>query len=154
MWENVPSPMRTQISLCFCTVWSVFIFRMKKLYILSYPECAQWRFCSDCPKVCIFAGNTCPMHVFWKAHTWWVVIRSTSLRYSLSYSTITYVSWINKKNIHHKYICLYNFDPIKPVFFTPLYVVKLGFTGVYIIFHILLKTRLWVLIRTASTRWF
>ena len=28
--------------------------------------------------------------------------------------------------------CLYNFDPIKPHF----YIVKLGFTGVYIIFHI------------------
>ena len=28
--------------------------------------------------------------------------------------------------------CLYNFDPLKPHFF----IVKLGFTGVYIIFHI------------------
>ena len=28
--------------------------------------------------------------------------------------------------------CLYNFDPLKPYF----YIVKLGFTGVYIIFHI------------------
>ena len=31
---------------------------------------------------------------------------------------------------------LYNFDPLKPHF----YIVKLGFTGVYIIFLILLKT--------------
>ena len=31
--------------------------------------------------------------------------------------------------------CLYNFDPIKPHF----YIVKLGFTGVYIIFLFLLK---------------
>ena len=31
--------------------------------------------------------------------------------------------------------CLYNFDPLKPHF----YIVKLGFTGVYIIFLILLK---------------
>ena len=44
---------------------------------------------------------------------------------------------------------LYNFDPIKPHF----YIVKLGFTGVYIIFlisaqkHILL-----VFVRTASVR--
>ena len=30
---------------------------------------------------------------------------------------------------------LYNFDPLKPLF----YIVKLGFTGVYIIFLILLK---------------
>ena len=30
------------------------------------------------------------------------------------------------------FICLYNFDPLKPHF----YIVKLGFTGVYIIFQI------------------
>ena len=42
---------------------------------------------------------------------------------------------------------LYNFDPLKPHF----YIVKLGFTGVYIIFLISAqKHRLWVLIRTAS----
>ena len=36
--------------------------------------------------------------------------------------------------------CLYNFDPLKPHF----YVVKLGFTGVYIIFLISAqKHRLW-----------
>ena len=44
--------------------------------------------------------------------------------------------------------CLYNFDPIKPHF----HIVKLGFTGVYIIFRISAqKYRLWVLVRTAST---
>ena len=44
--------------------------------------------------------------------------------------------------------CLYNFDPFKPHF----YIVKLGFTGVYIIFLISAqKHRLWVLVRTAST---
>ena len=42
---------------------------------------------------------------------------------------------------------LYNFEPLKPHFYT----VKLGFTGVYIIFHISSqKHRLWVLVRTAS----
>ena len=47
--------------------------------------------------------------------------------------------------------CLYNFDPLKPHF----YIVKLGFTGVYIIFLIsALKLRLWVLVRTASLRRF
>ena len=41
---------------------------------------------------------------------------------------------------------LYNFDPLKPHF----YIVKLGFTGVYIIFLISAqKHRLWVLVRTA-----
>ena len=40
--------------------------------------------------------------------------------------------------------CLYNFDPLKPHF----YIVKLGFTGVYIIFLISAqKHRLWVLIK-------
>ena len=46
-------------------------------------------------------------------------------------------------------ICLYNFDPLKPDF----YIVKLGFTGVYIFFVISAqKHRLWVLVRTASPR--
>ena len=52
-----------------------------------------------------------------------------------------------KKNITKT--CLHNFDPLKPHF----YIVKLGFTGVYIIFLISAqKHRLWVLIRTASRR--
>ena len=43
--------------------------------------------------------------------------------------------------------CLYKFDPLKPHF----YVVKQGFTGVYIIFLISAqKHRLLVLIRAAS----
>ena len=47
--------------------------------------------------------------------------------------------------------CLYNFDPLKPLF----YIVKLGFTGLYIIFLISAqKHRLWVLVRTASSRRF
>ena len=47
--------------------------------------------------------------------------------------------------------CLYNFDPLKPHF----YEVKLGFTGVYIIFLISAqKHRLWVLVKTASPRRF
>ena len=47
--------------------------------------------------------------------------------------------------------CLYNFDPLKPHF----YIVKLGFTGVYIIFLISPpKHRFWVLVRTASPRRF
>ena len=46
---------------------------------------------------------------------------------------------------------LYNFDPIKPHFS----IVKLGFTGVYIISLISAqKHRLWVLVRIASPRRF
>ena len=47
--------------------------------------------------------------------------------------------------------CLYNIDPLKPHF----YIVKLGFTGVYVIFLISAqKQRLCVLVRTASQRRF
>ena len=47
--------------------------------------------------------------------------------------------------------CLYNFDPLKPHF----YIVKLGFTEVYIIFLIFAQNyRLCVLVRTASARRF
>ena len=46
---------------------------------------------------------------------------------------------------------LYNFDPLKP----HVYIVKLGFTGIYIIFVISAqKHRLWVHVRTASARRF
>ena len=45
--------------------------------------------------------------------------------------------------------CLYSFDPLKPHF----YIVKLGFTGVYINFLISAqKHRLWVLVRTLNRR--
>ena len=47
--------------------------------------------------------------------------------------------------------CLYNFDTLKPHF----YIIKLGFTGIYIIFLTSAqKDRLWVLVRTASARRF
>ena len=46
---------------------------------------------------------------------------------------------------------LHNYGPLKPHF----YIVKPGFTGVYIIFLISVqKHRLWVLVRTASARRF
>ena len=46
---------------------------------------------------------------------------------------------------------LYNFDPLKLHF----YIVKLGFTEVYIILHISAQThRLWIHVRTASARRF
>ena len=53
--------------------------------------------------------------------------------------------------LHITKTCLYNIDPLKPHF----YIVKLGFTGVYIIFLISAqKHRLWVRVRTASPRRF
>ena len=57
--------------------------------------------------------------------------------------------WISNVDIMKTY--LYNFDPLKPHF----YVVKLGFTGVYIIFLISAQKHiLWVLVRTALPRRF
>ena len=65
-------------------------------------------------------------------------------------SAITLHLWTFKKSSITK-TRLYNFDPLKPHF----YIVKLGFTGVYIIFLISVqKHRLWVLVRTASPRRF
>ena len=56
------------------------------------------------------------------------------------------LKWINITKT-----CLYNFDPLKPHF----YIVKLGFTRVYIIFLISAqKHGLWVLVRSASARRF
>ena len=55
------------------------------------------------------------------------------------------------RHLDNMKICLYNFDPLKPHF----HIVKLGFTGVYIIFLIFAqKHRMWVLVGTASLRWF
>ena len=46
-----------------------------------------------------------------------------------------------------KHAYVYNFDPLKPHF----YILKVGFTGVYIIYLISAqKHKLWVLVRTAS----
>ena len=88
-------------------------------------------------------------------------LRSTVLACEITnvYASVTPVSFVLQYGIiqvstAYSYITktrLYNFDPLKPHF----YIVKLGFTGVYIIFLILLKKhRLWVLVRTASGRRF
>ena len=67
-------------------------------------------------------------------------------RYGILLNTL-----IDEQHDHITKTCLYNFDPLKPNF----YIVKLGFTGVYIIFLISAqKHRLWVLVRTASPRRF
>ena len=67
---------------------------------------------------------------------------------------MTHKDWRAVKPQHNQIMTktyLYNFDPLKPHFYT----VKLGITGVYIIFLISAqKHRLWVLVRTASTRRF
>ena len=75
----------------------------------------------------------------------------------IKYSSIPSLLVCNRSKIEKKNVAntitktsLYNFDPLKPHF----YIVKLGFTGVYIILLISAqKHRLWVLVRTASMFW-
>ena len=56
---------------------------------------------------------------------------------------------LHRYSITKTYLRGYNFDPLKPHF----YIVKLGFTEVYIIFLISAqKYRLWVLVRIPSVR--
>ena len=60
------------------------------------------------------------------------------LRHSLSapplgaYDTLSHSAHEAKSGLDITKTCLYNFDPLNP----PFYIVKLGFTGVYIIFLI------------------
>ena len=61
------------------------------------------------------------------------------------YTVTELLSYCQKNNITKTH--LYNSDPLKPHF----YIVKLGFTGVYIIFLISAqKHRLWVLVRAEA----
>ena len=88
----------------------------------------------------IFAGRKCPK------------VRFLTLQHNRKRSLCN----LHVDQFVHSTACitktyLYNFDPLKPHF----YVVKLGFTGVYIIILISAqKHRLWVLVRTASARRF
>ena len=64
----------------------------------------------------------------------------TSINYFLTSSVMYYTYGDYDRRISFKVLlitktCLYSFDPLKPHF----YIVKLGFTGVYIIFLILLE---------------
>ena len=73
------------------------------------------------------------------------IIAGTQLLFNSHFNILCHFEMIITKT------CLYNSDPLK----THFYIVKLGFTGVYIIFLISdQKHRLWVLVRTASMRRF
>ena len=76
-------------------------------------------------------------------HKWAENINYTILQYGETFYIVSPVA----QSYSITKTCLYNFDPLKPHF----YIVKLGFTGVFIIFLISTqKHRLWVLVRTAS----
>ena len=106
-------PTKTQISLGIRAVWSESsLSAWRKLFILGYPIFAQWGFWSD------WANAQADLNLHWMH------------MFEGTFSDVEahFFSVIMKT-------CLYNFDPLKPHF----YIVKLGFTGVYIIFLISAK---------------
>ena len=107
--------------------------------------------------ICL-VGPVCYLIPWWRRRSWLlcfsVVCGSCTVclgLFALPLEVIgSYVLWL-WLFLHITKTCLYNFDPLKPQF----YIVKLGFTGVYIIFLISAqKHRLWVFVRTASARRF
>ena len=69
-----------------------------------------------------------------------IFISSSYPRSSQKFPQVMIIIYIKKKQHKEQYLiitktCLYNFDPLKPHF----YIVKLGFTGVYIVSLFLLK---------------
>ena len=109
----------------------------KKNCWISGRQCKPW---SDAPtlfsQVCL-SQYTGIWGIFLIEHH----IKSTDRGHPDRKASVHRTSLISSKT------CLYNFDPLKPHF----YRVKLGFTGVYIIFLFSAqKHRLWVLVRIAS----
>ena len=96
----------------------------------------------------VFEGNTNYYYYYYYYFFFFFFFFFFLILYILYHCTITnadYLSFcITKTRLN-------NFDPFKPHFYT----LKRGFTGVYIIFLISAQRhRLWVLIRTASSRRF
>ena len=150
------------------------VFAMKKAWFLSYPLGAEWSLWSYYPDalanlslrwahiqfvnfvirwlICVF--------VAWSWSSLYGVLQTTnSVFWKRRHSDLNPEYDIFKPHHGKRAVigyaitktCLYNFDPLKP----HSYIVKLGFTGVYIIFLISAqKHRLWVLLRTASPRRF
>ena len=117
----------------------VFAVRMKKAWVLSYPLAAQRRLIrlgsGPCWSESSLDAQAILLNLRW-LYIFVERIKKNLTRYPSYFITKTY---------------LYYFDTLTPHF----YIVKLGFTGVYIIFLISAqKHRLWVLVRTASPRRF
>ena len=133
--EKICVSTKNQISLI-----RVFVVRRKKFCILGYSKFTQRRFWSVCANAQaylnlqwahILEGTLSEvkplvfLHYFNKSihrvspAPWWYIKNRT---------------WLNLhyRAVYHQKTCLYNFDPLKPHF----YIVKLGFTGVSIIFLI------------------
>ena len=123
-------------------IWLYFI----KFYI-KWQLLIDWSL-SVCMRVC-FSARSVPAdeNRYKQFRSRW----DGSLRDELSYWVILLGSRLSLWFVNITKTCLYNFDPLKPHF----YIVKLGFTGVNIIFLISAqKHRLWLLVRTASARRF
>ena len=153
---------------CKYKIFSLKLFSFERPYLLTLIHFiiwkkkhipadmyAQWRFRSSCA----FAQSNIKLHwvqgrklSLWGQQSLWSDCRNAmadlSLRWAnMSEGTLGFIFSL----ISSSKTCLYNIDPLKPHF----YIVKLGFTGVYIMFLISAqKHRLWVLVRTASPRRF
>ena len=94
--------------------------------------------CHEMHNNCILClGAYCSMYDFWSPNTISrIILQSFSVKTNiitiLNYYQSVWHSPILSKTQNITKTCLYNFDPLKPHF----YIVKLGFTGVYIIFLI------------------
>ena len=96
-----------------------------------------------------FSGIFISKYLVWEKYRHVVFIEYMSVYFDskLTWFNPWAVTYFTNNFLFIMKTCLYNFDPLKPHF----YIVKLGFTGVYIIFLISAqKHRLWVLVRTAS----
>ena len=102
-------PAKTQISLGFRPVWSVFAVRMKKPWVLSYPMSAQRRLWSD------WADAQADLSVRW-AHTRFVVFVMSLLIYfpplfklSLMQNSLYICIWtLYSFTYHHISVCFFN----------------------------------------------
>ena len=97
---------------------------------------------------CLYSSNMCwPFHWAGQSKT----DTGANCRFRWFFFIFSPAVVCNNRCVHITKTYLYNVDPLKSQF----YIVKLGFIGVYIIFLISAqKHRLWVLVRTASQRWF
>ena len=122
--------------------------------ILSLPLIEEWQLSVSGNRMCTILVNcledwACPVKV-WLGK--WTALGMTPLGCKTSAQTnknMLCMSWWELSSQKHTYIIL---TPLNPTF---IIIVKLGFTGVYIILsYFCSKQRLRVLVRTASARWF
>ena len=93
----------------FKIVWQLSVFSQESMKNLSYIQlfCLVYKWYIHCREPHMFCTNITTKTIYWTR---------------VSFPTQRY-SFITKT-------CLYNVDPLKPHF----YIIKLGFTGVYVIF--------------------